>query len=78
MGVGTQPPDFTEFYRTAADECLRAVLVSTGDRDAAQELVDEAHGGTPPLHPSLPGPLLKGIDGPLAVGLVYASQQCTG
>jgi RNA polymerase sigma-70 factor (ECF subfamily) len=42
MGVGTQPPDFTEFYRTAADECLRAVLVSTGDRDTAQELVDEA------------------------------------
>jgi hypothetical protein len=37
-----------------------------------------AHGGTPPLHPPLPGPLLKGIDGPLAVGLVYASQQCTG
>jgi hypothetical protein len=37
-----------------------------------------APGGTRPLHPPLPGSLLKGIDGPLAVGLVYASQQCTG
>jgi RNA polymerase sigma-70 factor (ECF subfamily) len=42
MGVGIQQPDFAEFYRTAADECLRAVLVSTGDQDTAQELVDEA------------------------------------
>ena len=36
------------------------------------------HGGTPLLHPRLRGPLLNGINGPLAVGLVYASQQCTG
>jgi DNA-directed RNA polymerase specialized sigma24 family protein len=28
MGVGTQQPDFAEFYRSAADECLRAVLVT--------------------------------------------------
>ena len=42
MGVGTQQLDFAEFYRSAADECLRAVLVSTGDQDTARELVDEA------------------------------------
>jgi RNA polymerase sigma factor (sigma-70 family) len=42
MGVGTQQTDFAEFYRSAADECLRAVLVSVGDQDTAQELVDEA------------------------------------
>jgi RNA polymerase sigma factor (sigma-70 family) len=40
--VGTQQLDFAEFYRSTADECLRAVLVSVGDRDTAQELVDEA------------------------------------
>jgi RNA polymerase sigma factor (sigma-70 family) len=42
MSVGTQPMDFAEFYRSAADECLRTVLVSVGDDDAARELVDEA------------------------------------
>jgi RNA polymerase sigma factor (sigma-70 family) len=42
MGVGTQQPDFAEFYRSAADECLRAVLISVGDQDTARELVDEA------------------------------------
>src|SRR5579863_8664309 len=42
MGVGTQQLDFAEFYRSAADECLRAVLVSVGDQDTARELVDEA------------------------------------
>jgi RNA polymerase sigma-70 factor (sigma-E family) len=42
MGVGTQQLDFAEFYRSAADECLRAVLVSIGDQDTARELVDEA------------------------------------
>jgi hypothetical protein len=42
MGVGTRQPDFAEFYRSAADECLRAVLVSIGDQDTARELVDEA------------------------------------
>jgi RNA polymerase sigma factor (sigma-70 family) len=40
--VGTQRPDFAEFYRTARDECLRTVLVSVGDQDTAQELVAEA------------------------------------
>jgi DNA-directed RNA polymerase specialized sigma24 family protein len=42
MSVGTQQLDFAEFYRSTADECLRTVLVSVGDQDAAQELVDEA------------------------------------
>jgi RNA polymerase sigma factor (sigma-70 family) len=40
--MGSPSPDFAEFYRGARDECLRAVLVSVGDRDMAQELVDEA------------------------------------
>jgi hypothetical protein len=35
-------------------------------------------GVAPPTHPSIGGPLLTAIDGPLAVGLVYSSQQCTG
>ncbi len=34
-------------------------------------------GGTPPAHPSIP-PLLTALNGPLAIGLVYASPQCTG
>jgi RNA polymerase sigma factor (sigma-70 family) len=42
VGVGTQPPDFTEFYRQSKDACLFAVLVSAGDWDVAQDLVDEA------------------------------------
>jgi RNA polymerase sigma factor (sigma-70 family) len=42
MGVGTQRLDFAEFYRRSKDECLFTVLVSVGDRDTAQELVDEA------------------------------------
>jgi RNA polymerase sigma factor (sigma-70 family) len=42
MNVGTQQLDFAEFYRSAADECLRAVVVSVGDQDTARELVDEA------------------------------------
>jgi RNA polymerase sigma factor (sigma-70 family) len=40
--VGSQRPDFSEFYRTSRDECLRTVLVSVGDQDTAQELVAEA------------------------------------
>ena len=40
--MGSQRLDFAEFYRGARDKCLRAVLVSVGDRDTAQELVDEA------------------------------------
>lgn len=42
MRVGTQHLDFTEFYRESKDACLFAVLVSTGDQDVAQDLVDEA------------------------------------
>ena len=41
-GVGTPLLDFAEFYRRSADECLRAVLVSVGDLDTAQDLVNEA------------------------------------
>ena len=40
--MGTQRPDFAEFYREAKDQCLFAVLVSVGDRDTAQDLVAEA------------------------------------
>jgi len=44
LGVVSQRPDcgFAEFYRGARDECFRAVLVSVGDKDTAQDLVDEA------------------------------------
>jgi DNA-directed RNA polymerase specialized sigma24 family protein len=40
--VGSHQPDFTEFYRQSRDACFRAVLVSAGDQDTAQDLVDEA------------------------------------
>jgi RNA polymerase sigma-70 factor (sigma-E family) len=40
--VGTQRLDFAEFYRRSRDDCLRTVLVSVGDQDTAQDLVDEA------------------------------------
>jgi len=40
--VGTQRPDFAEFYGSCKDECLRTVLVAVGDRDLAQDLIDEA------------------------------------
>jgi DNA-directed RNA polymerase specialized sigma24 family protein len=40
--VRTERPDFAEFYRDVKDECLFAVVVSVGDRDAAQDLVAEA------------------------------------
>jgi RNA polymerase sigma-70 factor (ECF subfamily) len=40
--MGSQQRDFAEFYGTAADDCLRAVLVNVGNRDRAQDLVDEA------------------------------------
>src|SRR3984957_10367166 len=42
MGVGASRPDFTEFYQRSRDGCLRAVLVSVGDQDTAQDVVDEA------------------------------------
>ena len=40
--VGTSQLDFADFYREFRDACLFAVLVSVGDWDAAQDLVDEA------------------------------------
>jgi RNA polymerase sigma-70 factor (sigma-E family) len=40
--VGTQRLDFAEFYRQSRDDCLSTVLVSVGDLDTAQDLVDEA------------------------------------
>ena len=38
----TPAPDFAEFYRRSRDACLRAVVISTGDGDRAQDLVAEA------------------------------------
>jgi DNA-directed RNA polymerase specialized sigma24 family protein len=35
-------PDFADFYRDAKDDCLRTVVLSTGDRELAQDLVAEA------------------------------------
>jgi RNA polymerase sigma-70 factor (sigma-E family) len=40
--MGSQSADFTDFYRGARDRCLRTVLVSVGDLELAQDLVDEA------------------------------------
>jgi DNA-directed RNA polymerase specialized sigma24 family protein len=40
--MGTHLLDFAEFYRSSRDECLRAVLVTVGDQDRAQEVVAEA------------------------------------
>lgn len=34
--------DFSDFYRQSKDDCLRALLVSVGDRDLAEEVVAEA------------------------------------
>lgn len=34
--------EFTEFYASAKDDCLRIVLVSVGDRELAEDLVAEA------------------------------------
>jgi RNA polymerase sigma factor (sigma-70 family) len=42
VGVGTQQLDFTEFYLESKDACVFVVLVSVGDLDAAQDLVDDA------------------------------------
>jgi RNA polymerase sigma factor (sigma-70 family) len=38
----SQHLDFAEFYRTSRDECLRTVMVITGDHDSAQEIVAES------------------------------------
>jgi RNA polymerase sigma factor (sigma-70 family) len=40
--MAQEPIDFAEFYASAKDDCLRAVLASTGDRQAAEDLVAEA------------------------------------
>jgi RNA polymerase sigma factor (sigma-70 family) len=40
--MGTQRPDFAEFYGESRDACLFSVLVNVADRDVAQDLVDEA------------------------------------
>jgi DNA-directed RNA polymerase specialized sigma24 family protein len=40
--VGSQRPDFAEFYRSSKDQCLFTVVVNVGDQDTAQELVAEA------------------------------------
>ena len=42
MVMAQEPIDFAEFYASAKDDCLRAVLASTGDRQAAEDLVAEA------------------------------------
>lgn len=41
-GVVREPMDFAEFYASATDDCFRAVLASTGDAQAAEDLVAEA------------------------------------
>ena len=40
--VSQQPVTFVDFYQATRDGCLRAVMVSTGDRQLAEELVAEA------------------------------------
>ena len=40
--MASETLDFAEFYASAKDDCLRAVLASTGDRQAAEDLVAEA------------------------------------
>jgi RNA polymerase sigma factor (sigma-70 family) len=37
-----EPMDFASFYAAAKDDCLRAVLASTNDPQAAEDLVAEA------------------------------------
>jgi RNA polymerase sigma-70 factor (sigma-E family) len=41
-GVEQKRQEFTEFYTSAKDDCLRIVLVSVGDRQLAEDLVAEA------------------------------------
>ena len=41
-GVEHSRREFTEFYASAKDDCLRIVLVSVGDRQLAEDLVAEA------------------------------------
>jgi RNA polymerase sigma-70 factor (sigma-E family) len=41
-GVERNRQEFTEFYASAKDDCLRIVLVGVGDRQLAEDLVAEA------------------------------------
>ena len=41
-GVEQKRQEFTEFYTSVKDDCLRIVLVSVGDRHLAEDLVAEA------------------------------------
>jgi RNA polymerase sigma-70 factor (sigma-E family) len=41
-GVERRRQEFTEFYTSCRDDCLRIVLVSVGDRQLAEDLVAEA------------------------------------
>jgi RNA polymerase sigma-70 factor (sigma-E family) len=41
-GMRSWGVEFSEFYATAKDDCLRIVLISVGDRQLAEDLVAEA------------------------------------
>jgi RNA polymerase sigma-70 factor (ECF subfamily) len=43
--VDADSAGFAEFYQVARNDCLRAVLASVGDRQAAEDLVAEAFRG---------------------------------
>jgi RNA polymerase sigma-70 factor (sigma-E family) len=40
--MASEPMDFAEFYASAKDDCLRAVLAAVGDLPTAEDLVAEA------------------------------------
>jgi RNA polymerase sigma-70 factor (ECF subfamily) len=40
--MAAEPMDFAEFYASAKDDCLRAVLAAVGDLPTAEDLVAEA------------------------------------
>lgn len=40
--MGRQRAEFAAFYESSRDDCLRAVVAATGDRQAAEDLVAEA------------------------------------
>jgi RNA polymerase sigma-70 factor (ECF subfamily) len=42
MGVERKQSEFTEFYQSTRDDCLRIVLVAVGDQALAEDLVAEA------------------------------------